>query len=128
VEDLKKEFPDDAEVESFVGRFAPLLSQAMSLRSLPISDSQFYRRAKATKQAILEVVEHSARHAGIQRIPWPRPNGQASSASTTSKPDFKTPSIVSPKIPPSTPTTSSSSKTHHNPPITEALPRFKGFD
>lgn len=68
VKDLHKEFPEDAEVETFVGRFAPLLSQAMSLRGLPISDRQFYRRAKTTKQAILEVVEHSARHPGIQRI------------------------------------------------------------
>jgi len=33
----------------------------MSLRGLPISDRQFYRRAKTTKQAILELVEHSAR-------------------------------------------------------------------
>ena len=68
VKDLQKEFPDQPEVETFVGRFVPLLSQAMGLRGLAISDGQFYRRAKATKQAILEVVEHSARHPGIQRI------------------------------------------------------------
>jgi len=68
VKDLHKEFPQDAEVQTFVGRFAPLLSQAMSPRGLPISDRQFYRRAKTTKQAILEVVEHSARHPVIQRI------------------------------------------------------------
>jgi transposase len=68
VKDLQKEFPDDREVNSFVKTFAPLLSQAMSLRGLPISDRQFCRRAKATKQAILDVVEHSARHPGIQRI------------------------------------------------------------
>lgn len=68
VKDLHKEFPEDAEVETFVGSFAPLLSQAMSLRGLAISDRQFYRRAKTTKQAILEAVEHSARHPGIQRI------------------------------------------------------------
>lgn len=68
VKDLHKEFPEHTEVESFVGSFAPLLLQAMSLRSLPISDRQFYRRAKTTKQAIMEVVEHSARHPGIQRI------------------------------------------------------------
>jgi len=40
----------------------------MSLRGLPISDTQFYRDAKSTKQAILEAVEHSARHPGIQYI------------------------------------------------------------
>ena len=68
VKDLHKEFPEDAEVETFVGSFAPLLCQAMSLRGLPISDRQFYTRAKTTKQAILKVVEHSACHPGIQRI------------------------------------------------------------
>ena len=68
VKDLKKEFPDQGEVETFVTTFAPLLSRAMSLRSLPISDREFYRRAKTIKQAILEVVNHSARHPGIQRI------------------------------------------------------------
>ena len=40
----------------------------MSLRSLPISDRGFYRDAKNTKEAILQVVEHSASHPGIQRI------------------------------------------------------------
>jgi hypothetical protein len=55
-------------VETFVTTFVPLLSQAMKLRGLPISDRQFYRQAKKIKQAILESVEHSARHPGIQRI------------------------------------------------------------
>jgi transposase len=68
VKDLKKEFPDEAEVETFVGTFAPLLAHAMRLRGLPISDTQFYRQAKKTKQAILEAVEHSASHPGIQHI------------------------------------------------------------
>ena len=68
VKDLRKEFPDEAEVQSFVGTFAPLLADAMSLRGLPISDTQFYPYAKRTKQAILEAVEHSASHPGIQYI------------------------------------------------------------
>jgi transposase len=68
VKDLKKEFPEEAEVETFVTTFAPLLSQAIRLRGLPISDRKFYRQAKETKQAILEAVEHSARHPGIQHI------------------------------------------------------------
>jgi len=68
VKDLHKEFPQDAEVQTFVGRFAPLLSQAMSLRGLAISDRQFYRRAKTTKQAIIGVVEGPARHPVIQRL------------------------------------------------------------
>ena len=40
----------------------------MSLRSLPVSDREFYQDAKRTKQAVLQVVEHSAHHPGIQRI------------------------------------------------------------
>jgi transposase len=68
VEDLQKEFPDQPEVQTFADTFVPLLSHAMSLRSLPISDREFYRDARNTKQAILKVVEHSASHPGIQRI------------------------------------------------------------
>jgi transposase len=68
VTDLKKEFPEEAEIQTFVGTFAPLLCQAMRLRGLPISDREFYRRAKKTKHSILEAVEHSASHPGIQRI------------------------------------------------------------
>ncbi len=68
VEDLQKEFPDRPEVQTFADTLVPLLSHAMSLRSLPINDREFYRDAKKTKQTILEVVEHSASHPGIQRI------------------------------------------------------------
>ena len=68
VHDLEKEFPDGPEVSSFVETFAPLLSQAMSLRGLPIPDRQFYGCAKVTKQTIVEAVERSAHHPGIQRI------------------------------------------------------------
>jgi transposase len=68
VKDLHREFPEDAEVQTFVGHFAPILSQAMGLRSLPISDRAFYRRAKKIKKAVLQAVDQSARHPGIQRI------------------------------------------------------------
>jgi len=67
-EDLQKEFPHHQEVDTFVGTFAPLLAQAMGLRSLPISDREFYKRAKKTKQAIIGVVEGPARHPVIQRL------------------------------------------------------------
>jgi transposase len=41
VQDAGKEFPDSQEVQDFVGTTAPLLSQAMKLRTLPISDKVF---------------------------------------------------------------------------------------
>ncbi|NQT82420.1 hypothetical protein HQ563_05315 [bacterium] len=65
---LDKEFLDDREMKSSVSTFVPLLAQAMGLRNLPISDRQFYRWAGETEQAIINAVEHSARHPGIQRI------------------------------------------------------------
>ena len=68
VNDLEKEFPDDGEVQTFVGSFAPLLARAMKLRTIPISDREFCKRGKEVKQAIIDAVEHSAKHAGIQRI------------------------------------------------------------
>jgi transposase len=68
VKDLQKQFPDEQEVATFVATFAPLLAWAMRLRTLPISDRKFYRLANETKQAIIDAVEHSASHPGIQRI------------------------------------------------------------
>ena len=65
---MEKEFPDDGEVQTFVGSFAPLLARAMKLRTIPISDREFCKRGKEVKQAIIDAVEHSAKHAGIQRI------------------------------------------------------------
>jgi hypothetical protein len=68
VEDMEKEFPDNPEVKNFVGTFASLLASAMNLRSLPITDAQFYEKAKEVKSQILEAVHHSAQHLAIRRI------------------------------------------------------------
>jgi transposase len=68
VQDLEKEFPDNAEVKKFVAAFAPLLAEAMNLRSLPISDKEFYKRAKITKDDVLKIVNSEANHFGIQNI------------------------------------------------------------
>ena len=68
LEDVEKEFPDNAEVNCFVSTFAPLLVQAMRLRSQDISDEKFYRYARALKKKILKLVNSSAKHPGIQRI------------------------------------------------------------
>jgi transposase len=68
VQDLKKEFPDNEEINKFVRAFAPLLAEAMNLRSLPISNKEFYKRAKITKDEIIKIVNSEANHFGIQNI------------------------------------------------------------
>jgi transposase len=68
VEDVGKEFPDNPEVKNFVGTFASLLASAMNLRSLPITDAQFYEKAKELKSQILRAVQDSAQYLAIRRI------------------------------------------------------------
>jgi transposase len=68
VQDLEKEFPDNEEVKKFVQALAPLLAEAMNLKSLPISDKEFYKRAAMTKDEILKAINSEANHFGIQNI------------------------------------------------------------
>jgi transposase len=68
VEEVEKEFPDNPEVKNFVGTFASLLASAMNLRSLPITDAQFYEKAQEVKAQILQAVHDSAQHLAIRRI------------------------------------------------------------
>jgi transposase len=68
IQDLEKEFPDNAEIKTFIGRAAPLLAEAMHLRSLPIDEETFYRRAADTKSEIIRIMSTDANHAGIQKI------------------------------------------------------------
>jgi len=68
IQDLEKEFPDNKEVKEFITGGAPLLAEAMNLRSLPIADKEFYKRANHTKQEIIKVMNSEANHAGIQNI------------------------------------------------------------
>ncbi len=68
VQDMEKEFPDNPEVKTFVGTFASLLASAMNLRSLPITDAQFYEKAKEVKLQTLKAVHDSAQHLAIRRI------------------------------------------------------------
>jgi len=68
VEDIEKEFPEVEEVKTFVGVLAPLLAAAMHLRSLPMTDAQFYEQAARVKSQIIEVVHASAQHLAIRRI------------------------------------------------------------
>jgi len=66
--DLEQEFPQSPEVQSFSHALAPLLSEAMGLRSSSISRAAFQRQARRVKQRILRVIQHPAQHPGIQRI------------------------------------------------------------
>ena len=68
VQDLEKEFPDNKEIKAFVQTSAPLIAEAMNLRSLPISDEEFYKRAANTKEEIMKIMNSEANHPGIQKI------------------------------------------------------------
>jgi transposase len=68
VQDLEKEFPDNEEIKTFVEGTAPLLAEAMHLRSLPITKKAFYRRAANTKSEIIKTMNAKANHPGIQKI------------------------------------------------------------
>lgn len=68
VEDLAKEFANDSEVQAFTASLAPLLAQAMHLRAAPITDGDYYRKAREIKAEIEAVIEAEARHAGVRKI------------------------------------------------------------
>ena len=68
VQDIAKEFPDQAEAIAFVSSVAPLLALAMGLRHQPISDDQFSQQAIKVKTEIKALMESPARHMAIRRI------------------------------------------------------------
>src|SRR4030067_3652005 len=68
VQDLENKFPDNEEIKRFVRTTTPLLAEAMNLRSLPISDEEFYQRVAKTKEEIIKVMNSEANHLGIQNI------------------------------------------------------------
>ena len=68
VQDLDKEFADQAEIKAFVSTAAPLLALAMGLRGQPISDAQFLLKASELKAQIKTAMEAPAQHMGIRRI------------------------------------------------------------
>jgi len=68
VKDLEKEFPENAEIKSFVEALAPQLANAISLRTLDITDRQFKRQAAKIKNEIINITNRQAKHPAIQRI------------------------------------------------------------
>jgi len=68
VRDLEKDFPENAEIKSFVEALAPQLVNAISLRTLDITDRQFKRQAAKIKDTIIKITNRRARHPAIQKI------------------------------------------------------------
>jgi len=68
VKDLEKDFPENAEIKSFVEALAPQLANAISLRTLDVTDRQFKRQATKIKNEILNIINRQAKHPAIQKI------------------------------------------------------------
>jgi hypothetical protein len=68
VKDLEKNFPENAEIKSFVEALAPHLANAMSLRTMDITDRQFKRQAAKIKNEIINITNKQAGHPAIQKI------------------------------------------------------------
>ncbi len=68
VKDLEKDFPENVEIKSFVEALAPQLANAISLRTLDITDKQFKRQAAKIKNEIINITNSQARHPAIQKI------------------------------------------------------------
>jgi hypothetical protein len=68
LKDLEKDFPDNPEIKAFVEALAPQLANAMSLRTLPMTDKQFRRQAAKIKSEILDIIARQAKHPAIQKI------------------------------------------------------------
>ena len=68
VEDLQRQFAENAEVQAFTTTFGPLLAAAMHLRALPISEAKWAAQARDIKQRIIATARAQAQHPGIHRI------------------------------------------------------------
>jgi len=68
VKDLEKDFPENAEIKSFVEALAPQLANAISLRTLDITNKQFKRQATKIKNKIINITNRQAKHPAIQKI------------------------------------------------------------
>jgi len=66
LQDIEKEFPDQAEVRAFVGSLAPLLAGAMALRGLKLSKREFCKQAAVLAGKIRGLIRRPARHPAVQ--------------------------------------------------------------
>lgn len=66
LKDLEDEFSENEEVQSFVSNLAPLLSDAMHLKTKPISNKQYYVDARKIKMKIQNIINVPASNFGIR--------------------------------------------------------------
>ena len=66
LQDLEKEFPDQAEVRCFVQTVAPLLAAAMGLRGLGLSPRQYRKQAKELRRKLKYAMNSPAQHLGVR--------------------------------------------------------------
>ena len=64
--DLEKEFPDQAEVRGFVQTVRPLLAAAMGLRGEGLSRNAFARRATDLRRKLKRAMNAPAQHLGVR--------------------------------------------------------------
>jgi hypothetical protein len=68
VENLTKEFPEQAETQTFAATLIPLSAAAMHLHSQPLPDAAHYDPAREIRQEIEKVTEHTAKHLGVRKM------------------------------------------------------------
>lgn len=68
VKDLETDFPDQAEIKTFVETLAPLLAAAMTLRNVETTDARFKTQAARIVQKIKRAVNASAHHPAVQSV------------------------------------------------------------
>jgi hypothetical protein len=66
LQDLENEFPDQAEVRSFVQTVAPLLAAAMGLRGLGLSAKPYRKQAKELRRKLQRAMNAPAQHLGVR--------------------------------------------------------------
>lgn len=67
IEELQEEFAKEKEVQVFTSRLISLLSEAMHLHAMDLTDEQYYSRAREIKQKMEAVAEEGARHLAVRR-------------------------------------------------------------
>ena len=68
LKDLSKEFPDNAEIRTFVDTLAPLLAAAMHARALCGSDRLFLQQAALIERQIQDCIDLPAQHPAVQNF------------------------------------------------------------
>jgi transposase len=68
VKDIEKGFPENAEIKAFVQALSRQLANAISLRTLVLTDKEFRQRAARIKDEIINITNSQSRHPAIQKM------------------------------------------------------------